>query len=126
MYSTDPFASAIVLSMERKMVGTPAEWVGLANYRELLFGAQYGPDQQKCTEAQPPCEAAYLLTLDNRTPEDTKVVLHHYGNDYYFDKVWIQGKDYGYEFPLPDSVKSRMRERTEAVRATYEYAAGTM
>ncbi|HEY3107341.1 MAG TPA: sugar ABC transporter permease [Chloroflexota bacterium] len=38
-----PFVSAIVLSMQRKMVGTPAEWVGLANYRELLLGAQYGP-----------------------------------------------------------------------------------
>jgi multiple sugar transport system permease protein len=38
-----PFVSAIVLSLQRKMVGAPAEWVGLANYRELLFGAQYGP-----------------------------------------------------------------------------------
>jgi multiple sugar transport system permease protein len=38
-----PFVSAIVLSTQRKMVGSPAEWVGLSNYRELLFGAQYGP-----------------------------------------------------------------------------------
>lgn len=55
--------------------------------------------------------AMTIPTLDNRTPEDTKVVLHHYTNDYYFDKIWIQGKNYGYEFPLPDSVKSRERER---------------
>jgi len=55
------------------------------------------------------------------TPESTKVVLHHFGNDYYFDKVWIQGKDYGYEFPLPDAVKSRNNERTApiSVAATY-------
>jgi hypothetical protein len=55
------------------------------------------------------------------TPEKTSVVLHHLGNDYYFDKVWIQGKDYGYEFPLPDAVKSRQKERAEpiSVAATY-------
>ena len=39
---TYPFFSAIILSMQRKMVGAPAQWVGLGNYRELLFGAQYG------------------------------------------------------------------------------------
>lgn len=66
--------------------------------------------------------AMTIPALDLRTPEDTKVVLHHFGPDYYFDKVWIQGKNYGYEFPLPDSVKSRERERAEpiAVAATYQ------
>jgi ABC-type sugar transport system permease subunit len=38
-----PFISALVLSTQYKMVGTDAEFVGLANYRELLFGQQYGP-----------------------------------------------------------------------------------
>jgi hypothetical protein len=68
--------------------------------------------------------AMTIPTLDNRTPEDTKVVLHHYGPDYYFDKIWIQGKNYGYEFPLPDSVKARQRERMEPmnVAARYESA----
>ncbi len=66
--------------------------------------------------------ALTIPALDNRTPSNTKVILHHYGNDYYFDKVWIQGKDYGYEFPLPNAVKSRERERMEpyTVAATYE------
>ena len=65
-----------------------------------------------------------IPTLDNNTPENTKIVLHHYGSDYYFDKIWIQGKNYGYEFPLPNAVKSRMRERAEpyTVAATYEQA----
>jgi len=65
-----------------------------------------------------------IPTLDNSTPESTKVILHHYGNDYYFDKVWVQGKNYGYEFPLPNAVKSRVRERMEpyTVAATYEPA----
>jgi hypothetical protein len=63
-----------------------------------------------------------IPALDNRTPDDTKVVLHHFGNDYYFDKIWIQGKNYGYEFPLPDSVKARERERMApiSVAATYQ------
>ena len=66
--------------------------------------------------------ALTIPTLDNNTPSSTKVILHHYGSDYYFDKVWIQGKDYGYEFPLPSAVKSREREKMSAytVAATYE------
>ena len=69
-----------------------------------------------------------IPTLDNNTPENTKVVLHHYGNDYYFDKIWIQGKNNGYEFPLPNAVKSRVRERMEpyTVAATYEQSRETV
>lgn len=65
--------------------------------------------------------AMTIPALDQNTPEKTSVILHHFGSDYYFDKIWIQGKDYGYEFPVPDSVKSRMNERMEpvSVAATY-------
>jgi len=63
-----------------------------------------------------------IPALDNNTLEKTTVILHHFGNDYYFDKVWIQGKNYGYEFPVPDEVKARERERMAPVNvaATYE------
>jgi hypothetical protein len=62
-----------------------------------------------------------IAALDINTPEKTSVVLHHYGNDYYFDKVWLQGKNYGYEFPLPPAVKSRQGEEQKpyTVAATY-------
>lgn len=65
--------------------------------------------------------AMTIPALDQNTPEKTSVILHHFGNDYYFDKIWIQGKDYGYEFPVPDSVKARQNERMEpvSVAATY-------
>jgi len=66
--------------------------------------------------------AMTIPALDNRTPEDTKVILSHFGNDYYFDKVWIQGKDYGYEFPLPDAVKSRERERSQPISVAANYS----
>jgi len=62
------------------------------------------------------------LEGNNVTQENTRVVLHHFGTDYYFDKVWIQGKDYGYEFPLPDAVKSRQRERLEPISVAANYS----
>ncbi|MEP6713967.1 MAG: hypothetical protein ABJC09_00240 [Terriglobia bacterium] len=66
--------------------------------------------------------AMTIAALDNNTPDKTSVVLHHYGSDYYFDKVWVQGKNYGYEFPLPPAVKARQREALQpyTVAATYE------
>src|ERR1051325_2569035 len=65
--------------------------------------------------------AMTIPALDPDTARDTKVILHHFGNDYYFDKIWIQGKDYGYEFPVPNSVKAREKERMQpvSVAATY-------
>ena len=33
-----PFVSAILLSFQSKLVGTPGVWVGLKNYEDLLFG----------------------------------------------------------------------------------------
>jgi hypothetical protein len=59
--------------------------------------------------------AMTIPALENRTQPDTRVMLHHIGNNYYFDKVWIQGKDYGYEFPLPNSVKMRQQEAMQPV-----------
>ncbi len=37
-----PFVAAIILSLQHKVVGGPATWVGVRNYRDLLVGAQYG------------------------------------------------------------------------------------
>src|SRR5437588_10439980 len=33
-----PFVSAIILSFQAKLVGTPGVWVGLQNYQDLLVG----------------------------------------------------------------------------------------
>src|ERR1700730_2639853 len=67
--------------------------------------------------------AMTIPAYDPNTLENTKVVLHHFGPDYYFDKVWIQGKNYGYEFPLPDSVKAREKESLAAVTVPARYEA---
>jgi hypothetical protein len=62
--------------------------------------------------------AMTISALENRTQSDTRVILHHIGNDYYFDKIWIQGKDYGYEFVLPNNVKQRQNEASQPVSVT--------
>ena len=66
--------------------------------------------------------AMAIPALDPNTARDTKLTLHHLGNDYYLDKIWIQGKDYGYEFPLPDRVKSREKEMSEPVSVAANYS----
>jgi len=57
------------------------------------------------------------------TPDNTTVSLHHFASDYYFDRIFIQGKNYGYEFPLPNSVKQREKERLAPVSVAARYEA---
>jgi hypothetical protein len=87
--------------------------------RILLF---YSKDGMKFETS-----AMTIPTLDNQTPSDTKLVLNHVGDDYYISKIWVQGKDYGYELPVPDSIKSRQNERvTEStVSGTYQPSSST-
>jgi hypothetical protein len=64
-----------------------------------------------------------IPTVGRKTPNRTVVQLHRFPREeYYFDKIWIQGKDYGYEFILPDRVKSREKERRggRTLAARYE------
>jgi hypothetical protein len=68
---------------------------------------------------------AAVITIDteNKQPsEETKVVLFRVaGNDeYYIDKIWVQGRSTGYEFPVPEKVKSLERERVESIAGMYE------
>jgi len=59
--------------------------------------------------------AMAIPTLDNRTPEHTKLILDHVGDNYYLNKIWVQGKNYGYEFPLPrDSRRRKMEQNAPA------------
>jgi LPXTG-motif cell wall-anchored protein len=87
------------------------------NSRVLLI---YGDNGMKFETS-----AITIPCLDINTPEHTSVILHHFGPDYYFDKVWVQGKDYGYEFPLPNSLKMREKERMEAVSVAATYSTVT-
>jgi len=65
--------------------------------------------------------AMTIPTLDPNTARDTKLILGKVGDDYYINKIWVQGKDYGYELPEPASLKALQRERSETtVAAQYQ------
>lgn len=65
--------------------------------------------------------AMTIPALDQNTARDTKVILNRVGDDFYISKIWVQGKDYGYELPVPKSLKDREKESTEtSVAATYQ------
>jgi hypothetical protein len=68
---------------------------------------------------------AAVITIDteNKEPsEETKFVLYKLaGNeDLYVNKMWIQGKATGYEFELPERIKSLERERETSISGIYE------
>jgi len=66
---------------------------------------------------------ATIPILNNETPSETRVILQHIGQNYYLNKIWISGKDYGYEFPLPAEAKALMEERAEPLTLTATYRA---
>jgi hypothetical protein len=57
---------------------------------------------------------------DAKDPRETKVVLHHIGDAYYFDKIWMEDKNYGWEFPLPERARALQRETALNIPARYE------
>jgi hypothetical protein len=62
---------------------------------------------------------------DEEVPKESKVLLHHIGDRYYFDKIWMEGRRYGFEFPLPDKVRALQRELAVTVPAKLESAQET-
>jgi hypothetical protein len=67
-------------------------------------------DHDKHLKFQTSAMTIKALGNTDNTPEKTTLSLHQIGGQYYFDKIFIQGKDYGYEFPLPASVRAREKE----------------
>jgi len=63
--------------------------------------------------------ALTIAALDPNTPQKSSVTLHHIGDNYYIDKIWVAGKNYGYQIPLPKKVEEQLTETTaETVPAT--------
>jgi hypothetical protein len=38
-------------------------------------------------------------------PSETQATYYHIGNNYYFNRIWIRGLNYGYKFRLPKNVR---------------------
>jgi hypothetical protein len=64
---------------------------------------------------------ATIPILTNEPATKTEVILQRIGQNYYLNKVWISGKDYGYEFPLPSEARKLMQERAEPITLTASY-----
>ena len=68
--------------------------------------------------------AITIPCLDPKIARDTKVELSRIGDDYYYDKIWVQGKEYGYEFVLPK--EARMRRKELMAKVTVPASTSTM
>jgi hypothetical protein len=84
-----------------------------AGSRILFVDANDGKDYE--------AGGATIAILNNGTSDKTEVILQRVGQNYYLNRVWISGKDYGYEFPLPAEAKALMRERSEPITLTATY-----
>jgi len=63
-----------------------------------------------------------IPAVANNTPEKTQVIVRRVGRTYYLDKVWIEGRDYGYEFELPGYARALLdRNNTEASALRLDY-----
>jgi LPXTG-motif cell wall-anchored protein len=86
--------------------GSKGSCVGLLGWPQSL-------PSKKC---QGPSGLVYELSVITmrayslETPDQTTVTLHQFGKNFYFDRIMIEGKNYGYEFPLPSAAKQRQRE----------------
>ncbi|HXA50267.1 MAG TPA: hypothetical protein VNV86_08195 [Candidatus Acidoferrum sp.] len=67
-----------------------------------------------------------IPALDPDTAKQTKLVLDHVGEDYYIHKIWVEGKDYGYELPRPKGLEDKQHEKmTESTVAATSMPAAT-
>src|ERR1700735_859985 len=58
----------------------------------LLFRGPNDTKQQIAAKTVP--------TVENRLQPETRVLYHHVGDRYYFDRIWVKGVAYGYKFEL--------------------------
>jgi hypothetical protein len=68
-------------------------------------------------------EGATIAVLDNNTPTKTRVVVRRVGGVDYVNQIWIAGKNYGYEFPLPDEAKSLASAGNQPITLSATYTA---
>ena len=49
-------------------------------------------------------------TFSNSAPSDTHATYYHIGNNYYFNRIWVRGLNYGYKFQLPKNLRRQASE----------------
>jgi hypothetical protein len=46
-------------------------------------------------------------TFTRSAPAETQVTFHHIGDHYYFDRIYVQGLNYGFKFDLPKGLRKQ-------------------
>lgn len=59
-----------------------------------------------------------VFATAKEVPQESKVILQKIGDNYYLEKIWIQGKLTGFEFPLPKDALSLLRELEAKARTS--------
>jgi hypothetical protein len=65
--------------------------------------------------------AITIPALNNNTPDATRVIVRRIGPSYYLDKIWVAGKDYGYQFVLPERAKNELTIKQEPITISANY-----
>lgn len=69
--------------------------------------------------------ATAIAALDNNNRNESSVILETHGGQQHLYRIWIQGKSYGYEFPI-DRKSEPVREASRrGARLTANYTPGT-
>jgi hypothetical protein len=64
-------------------------------------------------------DASTMDIIDKPAAPKTEVVLAKAGNDYYLDKIWIQGRTTGWQVMLPNNF-NRQQSRSVELPATHQ------
>jgi hypothetical protein len=84
-----------------------------SNPRILEFSSENGTKIEVTATAIP--------VLDNSTPTRTSVILDQRGSDYQLKRIWVQGKDYGYEFLTSDKAQSAANRQDQGLTLTAQF-----
>jgi len=65
--------------------------------------------------------AITIPAVNNNTPDATRVIVKRIGPAFYLDKIWVAGKDYGYQFTVPKEAEAQVTTvQPITISATYQ------
>jgi hypothetical protein len=120
---TVTFNNPVIVGSQRLAPGeyTIRQLSSSSNPRVLEFSTDNGTKLQATVSAAP--------ALRNNTASETSVVLEQVAGDWYLRKIWIEGKNYGYEFAPSDTGATREAStrtgQTMQLNAQYQPGSGT-
>lgn len=111
------FDNPVMVGSQRLEAGeyTVRQLSSASNARVLEFASDNGTKLQATATAIP--------ALRNNTAAETSVMLEPNGADMVVRKIWIGGKNYGYEFPAGTGAITEARNQRDAINVAAQYQA---